>query len=151
MLRTLIDGAVAAGGPVVVGSGSDPAAFGPVPPSVALHAYVPMSDLLPRADVVAFHGGAGTMAAAAAAGRPMLVTPLGADQPDNAEDIERAGVGRTLDPATLTSEGVRDAIHALHDDPAMAGRAHEVAAEVAAMPGPDAAVRRLEAIVTDSR
>jgi hypothetical protein len=151
VLRTLIDGAVAAGGSVVVGLGSDPAAFGAVPSSVALHAYLPMSTLLPHADVIAFHGGAGTMMAAVSAARPMLVTPLGADQPDNADDAVRAGVGRTLDPAALTVDGVRTAILALHTDPMIAHRARALATELAAMPGPDVAVRRLEAVAAGSR
>lgn len=147
VLRTLIDGAVATGGRVVVGLGSDPTGFGPVPASVALHAYLPMSTLLPNADVVAFHGGAGTMAAAVAAARPMLVTPLGADQPDNAADVVRAGVGRVLDPGTLTVQGVRDALLALRADAGIAGRSQTLAAELAAMPGPDAAVTLMEALV----
>jgi UDP:flavonoid glycosyltransferase YjiC (YdhE family) len=151
VLRTLIDGAAAAGGPVVVGLGSEPAAFGAVAPNVALHAYVPMSTLLPRADVVAFHGGAGTMLAAAAAGRPMLITPLGADQPDNADDILRAGAGRILDPAALTVDAVRAAILAVHGDPEFAHRAGQLATELVAMPGPDAAVRRLENVAVGSR
>ena len=47
VLRALIDGAVAAGAHVVVGLGTDPASLGPVPPGVAVHAYIPMSTVLP--------------------------------------------------------------------------------------------------------
>ena len=106
-----------------------------------------MSTLLPAADVVAFHGGSGTMLAALAAGTPMVIVPLAADQPDNAELCAAAGVARVValdgvEPATL-----RTAIEAATTDPAVQRRAREIAAEVAAMPGPEMAVERLEAIV----
>lgn len=52
--------------------------------------------LFPRAACVLHHGGIGTTAAALAAGRPQLVLPLGADQPDQAARIEEMGLGRRI-------------------------------------------------------
>ena len=97
VLRALIDGAVAAGAHVVA-LGADPELVGEVPPGVSVHAYVPMSVLLPASDLVAFHAGSGTMLAALAAGTPMIIVPLAADQPDNADRCLAAGVARVLTP-----------------------------------------------------
>jgi UDP:flavonoid glycosyltransferase YjiC (YdhE family) len=147
ILRMLIDGAVAAGARVVVGLGSDPASFGPVARSVAVHRYVPMSVLLPAADVVAFHGGSGTLTAALAAACPMVIAPIAADQPDNAELAVAAGVAQSIPSEALTVDLVHAAIDAVLSDPAYPRRAGEVAAEIAAMPGPEVAAERLERLV----
>ena len=146
VLRHIVDGAVAAGADVVVALGADPATFGPAPPQVTLRAYVPMSRLLPASDVVAFHGGSGTMLAAAAVGVPMVIVPLGADQPDNADRTEAAGIARAVQLEGLSADAVRTALEAVLGDPRYRSRAAAVAAEVAAMPGPEAAVDQLESL-----
>ncbi len=52
--------------------------------------------LFPRAAVILHHGGIGTTGAACLSGRPQLVQPLGADQPDNAARVARHGLGRII-------------------------------------------------------
>ena len=52
--------------------------------------------LFPRAAAVVHPGGAGTLAQALRAGRPMLVVPHAHDQPDNAARATRLGVARTV-------------------------------------------------------
>lgn len=150
VLRALVEGAAASADGrtrVVVALGGDPDRFGAVPSNVDVRAYVPMSTLLPWADLVVFHGGSGTLTAALAAARPMLVVPLAADQPDNADRAVAAGVAHVIGLDGLTADGVRVAIDAALGDPDLARRATEIAAEIAAMPGPEAAVDRLESIV----
>jgi len=147
VLGAILAGAAATGAHIVGALGSDPAALGPMPSGVTVHRYVPMSTLLPVADLVAFHGGSGTMLAALAAGRPMVIVPLAADQPDNADLCERAGVARVVPLETLTADAVRDAVADVLAQPTYRQRAIAVAAEIAAMPGPDAAMDRIESIV----
>ena len=146
ILRTVIEGVAATGAHVVV-AGADPATLEALPANVTVRAYVPMSTLLPAADLVAFHGGSGTMLAALAAACPMVIVPLAADQPDNADLCVAAGVARALPAEDLTAMAVRETMEAILADPSYARRAGEIAAEVAAMPGPDAAVERMEAVV----
>ena len=146
VLRALIDGAVAAGAHVVVGLGTDPASLGPVPPGVAVHAYIPMSTVLPGSDLVAHHGGSGTMLAALAAGTPMVIVPLAADQPDNGDRSVAAGVARVVEPDGIDAHTAQAAIEAVLTQPSYRQRSGEVAAEVAAMPGPDVAVDRIESV-----
>ena len=144
VLRSIVEGAAATGAHVVVALGADPSALGPVPTGVTVRAYVPMSTLLPAADLVAFHGGSGTMLAALAAARPMVIVPLAADQPDNADLCAAAGVARIVALEELTADAVQTAIEALLTDPSYRRRAAEVAAEIAAMPGPEDALARIE-------
>jgi UDP:flavonoid glycosyltransferase YjiC (YdhE family) len=145
LMRTLVDGAAAAGADVIVALGADPASLGPVPAGVVVLAYVPMSTLLPATDVVVYHGGSGTMLAALAAGTPMVIVPLAADQPDNGDRTEAAGVARIL-PADVDPAAVSEAIGSVVADPSYRRRASAIAAEVAAMPGPDVALDRIESI-----
>lgn len=147
VLRTIVAGAAATGADVVVALGADPATLGELPDGVTVHRYVPMSTLLPAADLVAFHGGSGTMLAALAAARPMVIVPLAADQPDNADLCERAGVARVVLLETLTAGAVRLAAADVLAQPTFRERATVVAAEIAAMPGTDAAMDRIESIV----
>src|SRR4051794_26852211 len=146
VLRPIIDGAVAAGAQVVVALGDDPASLGPVPDGVVVRPYLPMSRLVATADVVASHGGSGTMLAALAAGRPLVIVPLAADQPENADRCAAIGVAVVVEPETLSADAVRTAIETIVEDAAYRRRASDVAAEIAAMPGPEAAVARLERI-----
>lgn len=146
VLRALIDGAVAARAHVVVGLGTDPESLGAVPAGVSVHAYIPMSTLLPTTDVIAYHGGSGTMLAALATGTPMVIVPLAADQPDNGDRCEAAGVARILSPDGIDAGAVRAAIERVLTEHAYQRRSSEVAAEIAAMPGPDTAIERIESL-----
>jgi UDP:flavonoid glycosyltransferase YjiC (YdhE family) len=145
LMRTLIDGALAAGAHAIVALGADPASLGAVPAGVDVRAYIPMSTLLPATDVVVYHGGSGTMLAALAAGTPMVIVPLAADQPDNGDRAEAAGLARVLS-AEVNAAIVSAAIESVVADPSYRHRASEIAAEVAAMPGPDVALDRIRSI-----
>lgn len=150
ILRAMIDGAVAAGAQVAVALGTDPDTIGAVPANVRVHAYVPMSTLLPAADVLVHHGGSGTMLTALAAGTPQVIVPIAADQPDNAEQCRAAGVARVLALDDAGAPAVKAAIETVLREPSYRRRAREVADEVAAMAGPDAAVDRIESIVASA-
>jgi UDP:flavonoid glycosyltransferase YjiC (YdhE family) len=147
MLRSLIEGAAATRAQVIVALGADPSTLGPIDPDVVVRAYLPMSVVLPTADAVVFHGGSGTLTSALAAGRPLVITPIAADQLDNADRALAAGVARVVPLAEVDPETVRDAMTAVLHDPRYRERAAAVAAEIAAMPGPDRAVEHLESIV----
>src|SRR3954468_24785086 len=129
VLRPIIDGAVAAGAQVVVALGDDPASLGPVPDGVVVRPYLPMSGLVATADVVASHGGSGTMLAALAAGRPLVIVPLpagqpgdgapcAADQPENAGRGAAIGVAVVVEPERLSADAVRTAIETIVEDAA---------------------------------
>lgn len=127
-----------------VGHDLDPAALGPRLPSTRVARYVPMTALLTGASLLVFHGGSGTMLAGLAAGVPLLVLPIAADQPENADRCQAAGVARVLPPGDRGSEHVGEAAAEALRDPAILRAASRARAEIAAMPAPEDVLRALE-------
>jgi UDP:flavonoid glycosyltransferase YjiC (YdhE family) len=58
--------------------------------------FVPHGLVLPQADVMVTHAGLGSVAAGLAAGVPLVCTPIGRDQPLNAERVAAVGAGLAL-------------------------------------------------------
>ena len=63
-----------------------------VPPNVVVRRFVPQADVLPHVRLLVCHGGSGTVLGGLAAGVPMVIAPLFADQPDNARCLASAGL-----------------------------------------------------------
>ena len=62
-----------------------------LPRNVRAFGYLPFSEVLPRAALLVYHGGIGTLAQTIERGIPHLAVPNGHDQFDNAWRIERLG------------------------------------------------------------
>lgn len=114
---------------------------------VHVTSWVPQDDVLARADLVVCHGGSGTTLGALAAGVPLVVVPLFADQPDNAERVSAAGAGVTVTPrdpdalpGAVDPDDLRRAVLDVLADPGPAAAARALAAEIAASPPADRAV-----------
>jgi UDP:flavonoid glycosyltransferase YjiC (YdhE family) len=129
---------------VTLGRQLDPGVFGPQPANVHIESYIPQSLLLPHCDLVVSHGGSGTVVAALTHGLPQVLIPMGADQPLNGERVATLGLGTCLEPAALTPDSVREAVSSALAEPSYRANATRVAAEIAALPGPDSAVPLLE-------
>jgi rhamnosyltransferase subunit B len=69
------------------------------PSDVHIADYAPHSVLFPHAAAIIHHGGIGTTAQAMRAGKPQLVVPHFGDQPDNANRVDRLGIGRMIAPS----------------------------------------------------
>jgi UDP:flavonoid glycosyltransferase YjiC (YdhE family) len=82
---------------LTIGRSTDRAELGPIPANVHLEAWVPQSRVLGQAAVVVCHGGSGTTFGALAAGVPLVVVPLFADQPANARLVASARAGLVID------------------------------------------------------
>lgn len=132
-----------------VGRHIDPAEFGPRRPGVRIARYLPQSEVLPRCDLVISHGGSGSVIGALAHGLPTVLLPIGADQPNNAEQCVRLGVGKELDPVTITPQGVRAAVTEVLGDPGYRRAAERVREEMLRLPEPTEAVPLLERLVAD--
>jgi UDP:flavonoid glycosyltransferase YjiC (YdhE family) len=129
---------------VTTGPDRDPASLGPQPPHVLLASYLPHADLLPRVDAVVGHAGAGTLLATLAHGLPTVLLPHGAEQHVNAMVVAAAGAGELIVPEAITADAVRSAVRRVLDDSRPAAIAAEIAAEIAAMPGPHDVAAGLE-------
>jgi MGT family glycosyltransferase len=127
-----------------IGDQSDPEALGSLPRSVHVERWVPQADVMPHAAAMVGHGGSGSTLMAMAAGVPLAVVPLFADQPYNARRIAQIGAGIALEGGVEAVSEVPRAIRTLLEEPRYEVQARRVAAEVAALPPVDDAVRLLE-------
>ena len=112
---------------MTLGTEVDPAALGPVPANVHVERWVPQADVMPVAAAMVGHGGSGSTLMAMAAGLPLAVVPLFADQPDNAARVALLGAGLALSG----TERLGAAVRTLLDDPGYWLRAQQVGLEIA--------------------
>jgi rhamnosyltransferase subunit B len=103
---------------------------GQLPKGVQAFGYLPFSEVLPRASLLVYHGGIGTLAQALKAGVPHLVVPSGHDQFDNGWRIEQLGLGRSIAQTRFRASHAAKEIRALLDDGGMKQRAREFAARL---------------------
>jgi UDP:flavonoid glycosyltransferase YjiC (YdhE family) len=131
---------------LTVGRRFDPALLNPLPASVHVERWVDQERVLPAADVVVCHGGSGTVYGALAAGAPVVVVPVFADQFDNGRRIAAAGAGMTVgvdggSRARVVDERdaplIRDAVEAVLATPGYRQRAQALAAGMAGAPSAD--------------
>jgi UDP:flavonoid glycosyltransferase YjiC (YdhE family) len=131
---------------ISVGPYVDPAELGPVPDHIRVESYVDHAELLPRCDAVVCHGGSGTTISALALGVPLVLLPMGADQPDNADRCTALGVGLQLDALTVTPSDLAAAVGAVLGDTRYRERASELATECRALPPTGYAVDLIEEV-----
>ncbi len=136
---------------LAIGRDQDPAQFGPQPDNVRIARYIPLSLLLPRCALVVCQAGFSTVTTALRHGLPLVMLPLGADQPLVARQCARLGVGPTLGPDERTPEAIRAAVRTVLANPVYRTNAARVGETLAALPGPDHAVALLERLVADRR
>ncbi len=131
---------------LTVGPYVDPAAFGPQPPHVRIAQYVPQTLVIPSCDLVVSHGGSGSVFGALTHGKPMVLAPMGADQPHNAERVRALGAGEVLDVLTATPDEIAATARAVRESFTHRRAAERLRDEIAALPAPASAVPLLEAL-----
>jgi UDP:flavonoid glycosyltransferase YjiC (YdhE family) len=134
-----------------VGREIDPAEFGPQPATIQIARYIPQSAVLPHCAAVVSHGGSGSVIGALAHGLPMVLIPMGADQPYNAARCAELGVARLLDAVEATPETVRAAGATVLADPRYRRAAERMRDEIAALPEPAHALMLLEQLAAKPR
>jgi MGT family glycosyltransferase len=150
LLRAAVEGL--AGQPVelIVTTGKhrdpDTLALGAPPPNVHVARWLNHADLLPRCSAVVTVGGKATILASIEAGVPLVVVPTTWDKPDNARRVTEAGAGVQLARRRCTPASLRAAVREVLDEPRYGAAARDLAARVAAAPGPVGAAELLEAL-----
>jgi UDP:flavonoid glycosyltransferase YjiC (YdhE family) len=129
---------------LTVGGDLDPAALGPQPEHVHLERFVPQAAVLPHVAAVISHAGSGSVLGALGQGVPMVLLPMGADQPWNGDRCEALGVARILDPVAATPAAITTAFRDVLDEPAYRRAAERHREALAALPGPGAAVAAID-------
>lgn len=97
------------------------------PSSVLIFKHVPQLKLLPLVDAVLSHGGNNTVNETLAAGKPLLVLPVGGEQTDNASRIVYLGAGLRANPQKSTSGEILEKTKRLIEEKAFRQRAKEIA------------------------
>lgn len=118
---------------LTVGRRFDPARLGAVPPHVHVERWVDQARILHETTLVVCHGGSGSAFGALAAGVPLVLVPLFADQRENARRIAGAGAGLVVD---ADARSAAEAVEMVLDTPSYRERARRFAEEMA--DGPDA-------------
>ena len=118
-----------------------------VPAHVHVEAWVDQADVLGTAELVVCHGGSGTTFGALAAGVPVVIVPMFADQFTNGDRVAAAGAGAVVhrDPLGAgrrplglgDAPHVADAIETVRSDPSYAAAAGRIAGEMASVPPVD--------------
>jgi len=146
----VLEAIAAAAGPedldllITVGRDRDPRSLGEIPDNVRVERYVPFSRLLPHCDAMVAHAGYGTVMAGLCTGLPMLLLPLGADQPLHAARCEALGAAAVIDRGAVSVPAIREGIRRILGDPSLRGGSRAVKRAIETMPGMDRAVRILE-------
>ena len=81
------------------------------------------------------------MLGALGAGLPLVVTPIGADQPDNAHSVAEIGAGISV--STADADAIKIALNSVLIEPSYRSAAQAVAAEMASNLDIEAAVNEM--------
>jgi MGT family glycosyltransferase len=136
-------------GLITTGPAVDPAVI-VAPPNVTITRWVRHADVLPHCSAVITHGGHGTVMKALIAGVPLVVVPLGRDQPDNAARVVHAGAGARLRKRASVS-ALRAATAQVIEDPRYRAAARRMAGRLAAERDDNLAVDQLEQVAAGGR
>jgi len=114
---------------------------GTVPAATRVHeiGFVPLARVLPELDALVCTAGMGTVQAALAAGVPLVLRPMIADQPWNAQRVASAGAGLVIDTSGEAGAAVRTVL----TEPKYREAAQAAAAAIRSMPAPEVALRDL--------
>ena len=83
----------------------------PLPESIRWTTKVPMSSLMEKADLIIHHGGIGTVNESIDAGLPQVIMAHLVDRPDNADRIEKCGIGKKVSPKMWRSDYIADILY----------------------------------------
>jgi MGT family glycosyltransferase len=131
-------------GLVTTGPAVDPAVIS-APGNVTVTRWARHADVLPHCSAVITHGGHGTVMKALIAGVPLVLVPLGRDQPDNAGRVVHAGAGIRL-RKNATAGALRTAVGRVIEDPSYRAAARHMAARLASERDDNRAVDELEQV-----
>jgi MGT family glycosyltransferase len=133
---------------LTVGRDLDIDALPEPPDNVHVERWVPQQDVLAHASAAVVHGGSGSTLGALAAGVPLVVVPLFADQPQNARRVAEVGAGLAVEPnrddIPATIAPLRGAVETVLSEPSYRERAEALADELRAEPPVDDVLPLLE-------
>lgn len=127
-----------------VGCRCDSVKLTEVPENFMVRNHVPQIAVLKQASLFVTHGGMNSVSEAMTEGVPMVVIPFVSDQPVNARQVKRLGLGSVLDYRSLTPKGLREMAYSVLADETIAANVREMRNQIAQAPGNAGAVRVIE-------
>ncbi|HEY5845280.1 MAG TPA: glycosyltransferase [Microlunatus sp.] len=129
---------------VATGEHVDPTDLRAQPPNVTIHRFVNQQQVLATCTALICHGGSGTVLDALTYGLPMIILPLGADQPLNASRAHDLGCAIVLPADRVTHSQITDAVNQLLTDPTIRAASVRLHAELRQQCSIDNVVQTLE-------
>lgn len=135
---------------VTLAATHDTGQLGDIPGNASFTTYVPHSAVLPATRLVVSHAGHGIVMKSLSYGVPMVLVPLGRDQPGVAARAAAAGVAEVIAPAERSPERISSAIRRVLREPRYQTAAAAVARRLRAEQPVERAVRFVESIAADA-
>jgi UDP:flavonoid glycosyltransferase YjiC (YdhE family) len=136
---------------VVVIGDQDPASFGSQPRNVRFAERVPQITVLSECDLFITHGGFNSTKEALSFGLPLVVLPIGGDQPFTARRVAALGLGLAVAPEEREPDIIRARVRRVLQEPEFRASARAFADEMEALPPMSHAVGLLERLVQEKR
>jgi len=130
---------------MAVGKNFDIAKLGKLPKNFIVKNHIPQIAVLKQASLFITHGGMNSVSEAMVSGVPMVVIPFVSDQPVNALQVAKLGLGRVLDYCGITAEKLKETAMAVMEDQQIRKNLQKIQAEIAQAPGNTGAVDIIEA------
>ena len=116
-----------------------------IPENFVIRNRVPQIAVLKQSCLFITHGGMNSVSEAMVHGVPMVVIPFVSDQPVNARQVEKLGLGKVLDYKDITAGTLRDAAFTVMEDRAIRENLRKIQEEIAQAPGNASAVEIIDA------
>ena len=117
-----------------------------LPANIKVFGYLPFSQVLPRAALLVYHGGVGTLAQGIKARVPHLVVPHGYDQFDSGWRVEQLGLGKSVAQSRYRAARVARAIEDILGDNTSALRRADYASRIDSADAVTRACRLIEGL-----
>ena len=132
-----------------IGQGQNIAQYGSLPDNIHIYDRVPQLEVLQKADLFITHGGMNSVNEAIYFGVPMIVLPIGNDQPTVAKQVQACGLGRELAIRSIDSAHLQEAVEDVLSNPSYADQARYYADLSVQAGGNQAIVAKIEALMSE--
>lgn len=129
---------------ISVGADFDISRLGRIPENFIIRNQVPQITVLKQASLFITHGGMNSVSEAMTYGVPMLVIPFVSDQPVNARQVAKLGLGRILDQKSICASTLKATAFSILADNFIGQNVQNMARIVASAPGNTGAVEIIE-------
>ena len=128
-----------------VGRSFDISKLGKLPENFIVKSRIPQVSVLKQARAFITHSGMNSVSEAMIHGVPMVVIPFVSDQPVNARQVEKLGLGKVLDHKGVTAGILKETAAAVMEDTQIRENLRKIQEEITCVPGNAGAVGIIEA------